>query len=169
MIRRSWGTPFGHPVAQTLRGLEYNLTCQMPLQTDVFELICVSWQMHIQPKHVLGFFFCSRCRDGCSLQLRGGSIADQNYFRHHCFLIADADTDAGKIVLNYLAMNLNKRYSMNVLVRFFLRSSQNHSSLLQCKRRKGRNLKLQRPKNATTLTIGNEDFFLLQHSRARKP
>ena len=44
-----------------------------------------------------GISYRSRCRQSCSLQLRGGRIASQNYSGHHFYFIADADIEKSYI------------------------------------------------------------------------
>ena len=44
-------------------------------------------------ENYFGIVFCSRYRNSCSLQARGGGIADQNCFGHNFYFIADTDTE----------------------------------------------------------------------------
>ena len=63
----------------------------------------------MQTNILLEINFRSRCRDSCSLQFRGGRIADNNYFGHNFYFIADTDTE--KYYFRIIStMNLDKRY-----------------------------------------------------------
>ena len=61
-------------------------------------------------KFVSTSFFHSRCRHRCSLQFRRVRIADQTYFGHNVYFIADADTE-NYYFRSVSAMILDKGYS----------------------------------------------------------
>ena len=70
-----------------------------------------NYALHSRYRHrriTLELVFHNRRRHSCSLQLKGGQIADINYFGNDFDLIADTDTEKYEYRI-ISAMNLDKR------------------------------------------------------------
>ena len=84
----------------------------MALQTEkiIFELIRQFIADPDTDQNYFGINFRSRYRHSWSLQFGGGRIADENYFGHNFYFIADTDTE--KYYFRIIsAVNSDKRYT----------------------------------------------------------